>query len=280
MADADTAAQRHPVAGAVAWLALAPVKGMRLQEVGELELLSHGARGDRRFLLTDGDAHLVNGKRLGALVQLSAEWDEADQRLAIRFPDDTVVSDRVALGEEQRVFAYGESRVARPVLGSLSAVISAWAGTEVMMVQPVHPGDGVDRRSQGGVTLLSTASLDALTASAGVSAVDRRRFRMTIGLSDVAAFAEESWLGLSIRLGEAVVRLNGNVGRCAVTTQDPESGRVDLPTLHLLANLRDGVACTEPLPFGVWGEVTTPGRVRLGDSVTPLDGEDTTQVRP
>jgi hypothetical protein len=279
VADAATAAPRHPVAGAVAWLALAPVKGMRLQEMAELQLLGHGALGDRRFLLTDGDAHLINGKRLGALVQLCAEWDEADQRLTVRFPDDTVVSDRVELGEEQLIFAYGESRVARLVLGSLSAAISAWAGTEVTMVQPVHPGDGVDRRSQGGVTMLSTASLDALTAAAGVAAVDRRRFRMTIGLGDVAAFAEESWLGLSIRVGQAVVRLNGNVGRCAVTTQDPESGGVDLPTLHLLAHLRDGVACTEPLPFGVWGDVTTPGRVRVGDSVTPVAG-DAARVRP
>jgi uncharacterized protein YcbX len=99
------------------------------------------------------------------------------------------------------------------------------------------------------------------------------------GLGEVAAFAEESWLGLSIRVGQAVVRLNGNVGRCAVTTQDPESGGVDLPTLHLLAHLRVGVACTEPLPFGVWGEVTTPGKVSAGDSVRPV-AADAARVRP
>ena len=63
----------------------------------------------------------------------------------------------------------------------------------------------------------------------------------------------------------------GNVGRCAITTQNPETGKPDLDTLKALARYRGrGCRPTEPLPFGVHAAVAVPGRVRLGDPVTPL----------
>ena len=73
-----------------------------------------------------------------------------------------------------------------------------------------------------------------------------------------------------MRLGEAVVVPRGNVGRCAVTTQNPETGAPDLDTLGALAAYRRDVGATEPLPFGVHMAVTQPGRVRLGDPVEVL----------
>ena len=61
----------------------------------------------------------------------------------------------------------------------------------------------------------------------------------------------------------------GNVGRCAVTTQNPDSGAPDLDTLKALAAYRRVVETTEPLPFGVYAVVAVPGRVRVGDPVEP-----------
>ena len=50
-----------------------------------------------------------------------------------------------------------------------------------------------------------------------------------------------------------------------MTTQNPETGTPDLNTLKAIRSYReDG---TEPIPFGVWGEVAEPGCVRLGDPV-------------
>jgi uncharacterized protein len=58
-----------------------------------------------------------------------------------------------------------------------------------------------------------------------------------------------------------------------VTTRDPDGGEVDFPTLHhLAAYRRDGIATTEPLPFGVHARVLEPGRVRVGDAVVPVGG--------
>jgi uncharacterized protein YcbX len=249
----------------VAWLAIAPVKGMHLHEAEQLDLERHGAAGDRRFVLVDDRWHLVNGKRLGRMVQVHPAWDAASGVLTLRFPDGAELSEPVQLGEEREFFAYRGARAARELIGPWSAVLSAWAGSEVHLVQPSEPGNGLDRTGRGGVTLLSTASLDALARAAGADAVDRRRFRMTVGVAGIGPFSEEGWLGSSLRIGEAVVRVAGNVGRCAVTTQDPDSGSVDLPTLDLLHELRHDVPTTEPLPFGVWGEVAVPGRVRVGD---------------
>ena len=63
--------------------------------------------------------------------------------------------------------------------------------------------------------------------------------------------------------------LNGDVGRCAVTTHDPDSGVRDFDTLGVLAGYRRE-GRDEELPFGVYGAVAVPGRVRVGDGVRPL----------
>jgi hypothetical protein len=240
-------------------------------EFDELTLEHHGAHNDRRFAITDDSGHLVNGKHLGALTQLVATCDTDAATLTIRFPDGDEVAASVALGESGIMVAYGHPREVRPVIGPWSLALSRWAGRELRVVQPVDPADGLDRSWEGSVTLLSCNSLRWLAEAAGVEEVDSRRFRMTVGVSGVDAFAEERWIGRDVRVGNATVRVVGNVGRCAVTTQDPDTGVADLRTLHLLARLRADVATSEPLPFGVCATISRPGVVRVGDKVTPLD---------
>ena len=60
----------------------------------------------------------------------------------------------------------------------------------------------------------------------------------------------------------------GHVGRCLITSRDPDTGVVDLPTLDILGDYRRVLDSTEPLPFGVYGSVVTPGVIRVGDSVS------------
>jgi hypothetical protein len=90
---------------------------------------------------------------------------------------------------------------------------------------------------------------------------------MTLGVDGVEAHAEDGWLGRRVAVGEAVVVPRGNVGRCRVTTLDPDTGVSDLDTLDALAEYRRDVETTEPLPFGVWCEVVEPGRIAVGDPV-------------
>jgi len=123
------------------------------------------------------------------------------------------------------------------------------------------------------VSLISRASLARLAEVGGVDSLDSRRFRMLIEIDGVSAHAEDRWVDNgSIRIGGAVVRFVGHVGRCLITSRDPDTGVVDLPTLDLLGSYRDDFESTEPLPFGVWGRVVEPGTVRVGDDVVALDG--------
>jgi len=165
---------------------------------------------------------------------------------------------------------YGRDVAGRVVRGPWSEALSAYAGRELRLVQPVAAGDGVDR-GRGGVTILSTGSLAAMREAADVGEpIDPRRFRMLFGIDGVDPHGEDEWVGRRIRLGEAVVQIRGNVGRCVVTSRDPDSGARNLPTLDILAAYRGGVETTEPLPFGIWAHVEVPGRVALRDPVEPL----------
>jgi uncharacterized protein YcbX len=110
-----------------------------------------------------------------------------------------------------------------------------------------------------------------LAAAAGCDAVDARRFRMLIEVDGVAAHEEDGWVGRRVRIGPATLAMHGHVGRCLVTSRDPESGDVDLPTLEILRDYRVAMESTEPLPFGIYGEVLQGGVVRLGDPVAVPD---------
>jgi uncharacterized protein YcbX len=189
--------------------------------------------------------------------------------LELRFPDGSVVAGEVELGAPVTARISGRDVAAREVVGPWSDALSAAAGRPLRLVRPDEDGAAVDR-ARGAVTLVSVAALDELAAAAeSGEPVDGRRFRMLFGVDGVPAHAEDGWLGREVRIGEAVVRPAGNVGRCVITTQNPETGVRDLDTLHALGRYRGGVDSTEPLPFGVYGVVVSPGRVRLGDPVEP-----------
>ena len=84
---------------------------------------------------------------------------------------------------------------------------------------------------------------------------------------DVVEHEEDGWIGRDVTVGDTLLRVTGNVGRCALTTRRPDTGVVDFKTLHYLKAYRDEVPTTEPLPFGVHARVVEPGRVRVGDAV-------------
>ena len=71
---------------------------------------------------------------------------------------------------------------------------------------------------------------------------------MTFGIDDVPAFAEDGWIGRDVRVGAALIRPIGNVGRCAVTTKDPDTGVPTFDTLGILQRIRGSLETTEPLP--------------------------------
>jgi uncharacterized protein YcbX len=251
-------------------LHLTPVKALRIRAVDSIELGPDGARGDRAFYLVDADGAMVNGKRLGALQTVTADYDPAGGTLALDFADGERCEAPVQLGPELDTTFFGFPRRARLLDGPWALELSRHVGEDLRLVAD---GSSIDRGTQGAISLVSRGSLERLAQAEGPTGakpgtpVDARRFRMLIEIDGVEPHAEDGWLGRELEVGSARLRIHGNVGRCVTTTRSPESGEVNLPTLKMLATYRLDMHTTEALPFGVHGEVVAGGMVRIGDEL-------------
>jgi uncharacterized protein YcbX len=248
-------------------IAYSPVKGLGLLYPSEVELTAHGLANNRRFFLVDEHLQMVNGKRLGQLVLVKPELDEAGNRLTLRFPEGGLVSGAVELGDRVESTFLGRPRLGQLVIGPWSAALSEWAGQSLRLATLVDGLVGVDRGVAGGVSVASLASIERLAQELSVDSIDRSRFRMLFWVDGLAPHAEDAWVGSEVALGEALVQFHGHVGRCVVTSQNTATGVSDLDTLGGLSAYRDPAATTAPLALGVWGEVVRGGRVQLGDAV-------------
>lgn len=246
-------------------ISVAPVKALGLVFPDEVLLGPGGVAGDRRFWLVDEDGRLLNNKRHGPMVRVRPDWDEQTRRLALTLPDGRVVAGTAEPGDEVAVEMYGEPMPSRRVEGPWSEALSELVGRPVTLLwsELGAPDRG---RSGGTVSLVSRASLARLGAETGAGPLDARRFRMLFEIDGVGEHEEDTWLGADVRIGEALVRWHGDVGRCAVTTQDPDTGVPTVDTLAALARYRRE-GRVERLPFGIFGAVVEPGRVRVGDPV-------------
>ncbi len=125
----------------------------------------------------------------------------------------------------------------------------------------VHlPDRGMTDSSTQTVTLLSDASLAALSKSVG-KPLDRRRFRGNVWAAGLAPWQELDLIGREIMLGALRGRVTKPVGRCRAPNGNPETGREDCDVLgHLNA------AFGHP-HFGVFVEITEGGTLSVGDDV-------------
>lgn len=244
-----------------------PVKGLRVVARDDVFLTPTGVSEDRRFYLVDERRQMVNGKQLRMLNEIVARYEHAARTLELTFPDGTVVTGAVEPGEPIQTRFYSRPAQAHELRGAFSAALSEHAGRPLRIVEGVDRS-GIDRGRKGAVSLVSRASLGALARVAGADEVDSRRFRMLVvvgGLDE--PHEEDTWVGEELRLGAAVVRVRGHVGRCNITHRHPETGDADLQTLDLLRQYRAELDTTEPLAFGVYGEVREPGAVAVGDVI-------------
>jgi uncharacterized protein YcbX len=252
----------------VAWISRTPVKAFALEHLQEAELGEGGVEGDRHFYLVGEAGRLISNKDFPAFQLIHASYDTERDALTLTLTDGRHITATVERGEAVETRFHKRERSARLVIGPWSEALSELAGEPLRLVEPSAPA--TDRGRNGAATLLATASLGALGQALGVDGVDGRRFRMNFGVDGLEAHEEDTWIGRRVQIGDAVVIPNGNVGRCVVTTQNPDTAVSDLDTLKGLAAYRRDVGATEPLPFGVHAAVTEPGRVRVGDPVSLL----------
>jgi len=116
------------------------------------------------------------------------------------------------------------------------------------------------------VSIFSLQSAQQLAEEAGTP-IDKRRFRANVyvDLTSGGGFAENDFVGRSVRIGpKVVVTILERDARCVMITLDPDSGERTPEILKKVAQAHEGMA-------GVYGAVMVEGMLHKGDSVELLD---------
>ena len=250
----------------VARFSIAPVRSLGLEHPTEIDVTELGVVEDRRFYLTDESNRLVDRIVVGRLVQVASHTDPEATTLRMTFPDGRVIEDDVKLGDPVRTYIHGRTGEGHVVIGPWGEALSPIAGRAITVVRCDRPGG---TRAGNPTSIISDGSLRELASNARVDDVDPRRFRMLIDLEGAAAHEEDTWIGGRIAIGDAILKVTKPDARCAITTQDPDTGERDLDTLRTIIGYR-GLREGKHADFGVLADVEQPGRMRLGDEVRVL----------
>ncbi len=98
-------------------------------------------------------------------------------------------------------------------------------------------------------------------------AVDKRRFRANVyvDLTSSEGFAEDEFVGRSLRIGsKVIVAVLQRDGRCMMITLDPDTAEKTPAILKTVAQAHEGKA-------GVYGAVLAEGMIRKGDPIELLN---------
>jgi len=118
------------------------------------------------------------------------------------------------------------------------------------------------------LTIVSSSSVgDLARRGRHEGPLDPRRFRIDLEFDEMEAFEEDTWQGRDVGIGDAGVRVLGQIPRCRVTTLDPLTGLRDWNTLTQIARFRPRIKNGGGIPFGMYARVIRPARIHVGDPV-------------
>ncbi len=116
------------------------------------------------------------------------------------------------------------------------------------------------------LSIFAVQSAKKLAEETGTN-VDKRRFRANVyvDLTNAAGFAEDQFVGKTLRIGsKVVVSVLERDPRCMMITLDPDTAEKTPAILKQVAQAHEGMA-------GVYGAVLAEGMIRKGDAVELID---------
>lgn len=223
-----------------------PVKSMAGESLAEAHVYWHGLDGDRRAAFVRGDDHSgfpwLTARQAPELVRYRPFYHDPDEVRNSPLLVETPEGRRLLLDDEE-----------------LRVELAGLYGRPISLIR-IKRGvfDSLP------LSLMSTATVAALDERLDF-ALDGRRFRQNIIIEtfDGRPFAEESWVGSALTIGEVQVWLNQRIERCQMINVDPDTAVRSSATLKLVAQTRAncvGVGCT-PQSTGI---------IRVGDVVRLL----------
>jgi hypothetical protein len=243
-----------------------PVKGLSAEALEAAEVKTgHCIPWDRAFALAQGDSgfdpaapvwmqkdNFMCQKRNARIALLRSMFDAKTGQLAIRAPDGSAVMEN-ALTEA------GRARI--------GAFLTGYLEEDARGAPTFHHIDGYsfcDQRQQV-VSLINLASWRDFEARVGARR-HRRRFRANVWFSGAGAWSENDWVGKTLQLGGAVLRVTKRIARCPATEVNPLTGERDANPVEELRALYGHV------DLGVHAEVIEGGTFAVGDGLEVLEG--------
>ena len=229
------------VVGRVVGLWRYPVKSMAGEALERVDVGWHGLAGDRRWAFVRPGLERSDFPWL-TIRERADLWHHVPRLVDPSRPDDSVVVVRRPDGVELDV--------ADPALA-----------------EALLPGARVLKQNRGvqdiaPLSLITTQTIASLGAGLGHE-LDPRRFRpnLLVEATGDVPFPEDGWVGRTLRIGGAEMRVDQRDRRCVLINVDPDGLERDPRVLKRVGRERD--AC-----LGVYGTPATVGPVAVGDRVT------------
>jgi uncharacterized protein len=200
------------------------------EPLAEADVYWHGIRGDRRYALvqpelTHSDFPWLTIRERAELVGYRPRLLEPEK------PDDSRVAIATPGGEDVGIEELGARFQAHAIKLNRGAFDSA------------------------PLSLISLGTIGDL---------DPRRFRMNLLIDAPDAFAEDAWIGHTLRVGSLRLRVDRPDSRCTIITTDPDTCERDPRILKEFGRTHNACA-------GVYCSVVQPGVVSVGDEVIVED---------
>ncbi len=239
-----------------------PVKGMNGESLAEAELVTDAPLAhDRRFALAHASSgvdrqspawmpknHFLNLSRDEKITQLSVRFDPATSRLVIERG-----GRQVAAGDPTQTL--GRTMLDQFFQGFVPA--GARGNPRIVEAGKTAFADSPEPF----ISIVNAASIAEIERVAR-QPVDPRRFRANILFTGAERWEERDWIGRTIAVGGAQMRIDEPIERCAATNVDPDSSERDLNIPRVLERGFGHLEC------GVHGRVVSPGLIEVGDTVS------------
>ena len=240
-----------------------PIKGLSAEALSEANLQAgKSLEDDRRFAIALGSTNLdlTEGGWMAKKYFL----------MQARNPKLTQLKTKYDLGTQTLTIFKNGKKVSHGQLTSLTGrmmiedFLTAYMGDEAhgrVKIYETQTGKMLSDQSAPFVSLINLASVRDISRITGME-INPIRFRGNINLECGYPWLENHWVGKTLRLGAASLKVIAPIGRCVATHINPKTSKHDV---NILRALQQNFAHTN---CGVFAEITQTGPIQVNKEVS------------